>query len=187
MCKFFKVVGAEFNVKRNALCSLHLVDEFFKIFLADFHNNVGVHLNKSSVTVPSPSGVIGFFRYNINNLLVKTEVKDGVHHTGHGCSCAGTNGNEKRVFKVAEFFAGDVFHLCDVFHDLSLNFGVDYLAVFIILRASLCGNGKALGNGKSEVGHLRKVCAFTAEKLSHSSVTFGKKINVFFTHLVYTS
>ena len=187
MCKIFKVVRAEFNVLRNSLFSLHLVDEFFKIFLSDFHNDVGVHLYKSSVTVPSPSGVVGLLRDNFNDLLVKTEVQDRVHHSGHRCSRAGTHGNEKRIFEIAELFAGYGFHLRDVFHDLSLNFGIDNLSVLVILSACLGGNGESLRNGKPEIGHFGEVRALTAEKFSHISVAFGKKINIFFTHLVYTS
>ena len=74
ICKSLKVVGVEFNVLRNALLLFHLVDKFFKIFLADFHNDVGEHLNKSSVAVPSPSGVAGLFGKNFDYVLVKTEV-----------------------------------------------------------------------------------------------------------------
>ena len=66
-----------------ALFFFHLVDELFKVLFADLHNNVGVHLNESSVAVPSPSGVTGFLGNNLNNLFVKAEVKDGIHHTGH--------------------------------------------------------------------------------------------------------
>ena len=33
------------------------VDKSLKVFFADFHNDVGEHLDKTSVTVPSPSCV----------------------------------------------------------------------------------------------------------------------------------
>ena len=182
-CQFFKIFGGEFDVVGYALLFLHLVDESFKIFLADFHNDVGEHLNKSSVAVPSPSGVTGLLCKHFYDLLVQSEVEDGVHHTRHGCSCARTNGNEKRIFEVAELLAGDLLHLFDVFHDLRLNLGIDLLSVLIVLSASFGGNSEALGNGKTDIGHFRKVCAFAAQKFTHFCVTFGKQINILVCHL----
>ena len=32
-----------------------------------------------------------------NNIVVKTEVEDGVHHTGHGSTGSGTNGNKEMM------------------------------------------------------------------------------------------
>ena len=145
--KGFKVVGVKFYVERNALLFLHLVDEFFKVLLADFHNDVREHLNESSVAVPSPSGVAGLLRQYLYDLFVKTEVKNGIHHAGHRRSGAGTYGYEKGVFEIAEFLAGDFLHLLDVFHNFRLNIGVDLSAVFIILRAGLGRDGETLRNG----------------------------------------
>ena len=51
--QLLEVFGVEVNVLGDALLFLHLVDELFKIFLADFHNYIGIHLNESSVAVPS--------------------------------------------------------------------------------------------------------------------------------------
>ena len=78
-----QVIRVQLNVKLDALFFFHLVDQGFKILFADFHNNVGIHLDESSVAVPSPSGVTGLCSDNVNNLLVKTEVEDCVHHTRH--------------------------------------------------------------------------------------------------------
>ena len=63
-----------------------------------------------------------FFGDDLNDFFVETEVEDGIHHTGHGSACAGTDGNEKRILVIAELLAGDLLHLLDVFHDLCLDF-----------------------------------------------------------------
>lgn len=55
--ELFKVVGVKLYVLSYALFLFHSVYKLLKIFLADFHNNVGIHLNKSSVAVPSPSRI----------------------------------------------------------------------------------------------------------------------------------
>ena len=177
-----EIVRVQLDVLRNALLFLHLVDEFFKILLADFHDDVGEHLNESSVAVPSPTGIPGLFGNRVDHVFVQTEVEDGVHHAGHGSSRAGTDGNEQRVDFVPELLAADLFHLVDVFHDLRLNFRVDLSAVFIILRASLRGNGEPLRNGKTDVGHFRKVRALAAQQLAHLRITLGKEVAILFCH-----
>ena len=180
--KLLEVVSCQLNVLSYAAVSLHLVDELFKILLTDLHNDVGIHLDKSSVAVPSPAGVAALLGDRLYNLFVKTEVKDGVHHTGHGSARAGTYGNEKRVLLVTELLAGDLFHLYDILVDLILDLGIDLAAVLIVLSTSLCGDCEALRNRQTDVGHLSEVSALTAEKLSHVSVTFCKKVNPFFAH-----
>ena len=186
ICKFFKVVCVEVDILLYALLRFHFVDEFFKVLFADFHNDVGVHLNETTIAVPCPTGVARFCGKDFNDFFVKTKVKNGVHHTGHRCASARTNGYEKGIFFIAEFFAGDVFEFFDVVHDFGLDIVIDSLAVFVVLRASFGRNGETLGNGKTDVGHFREVCALAAEKFTHVGVTFGEKINVLF-HKIKTS
>ena len=61
----------------------------------------------------------------------------------------------------------------------------DLFAVFVITGAGFGGNGKALGDGQTEVCHLGQVCALAAEKLSHPAVALRKEIYVLFRHLVF--
>ena len=79
---------------------------------------------------------------------------------------------------IPELFAGDFFHLRNVFHNLRADFVVDLSAVGIILRAGFGSDGKALRNGKTDFGHFGKVCAFAAEKFAHFAATFAEKINI---------
>ena len=104
------------------------------------------------------------------HFVVETEVEDGVHHARHGSARTRTDGDEQGVFLVAELFAADLFHLVDVLHDLCLDLGVDLATVLVILRAGLGGDGEALRNGKTDVGHFREVRALTAEQLAHLRV-----------------
>ena len=182
VCKFFEVVGGEFYVVGYALLLFHFVDEHFKVLLAYFHNYVGEHLNESSVAVPSPTGIVGFLCKNFHNFFVKTKVQNCVHHAGHGCTCAGTNGNKQRIFRVAELFAGDFFHFGNGNHNLRLDFVVDFSAVFVVLRAGFCGDGETLGNGQTDVCHFCKVGAFATQQFTHFCIAFAKQIGVFFSH-----
>ena len=88
---------------------------------------------------------------------------------------------------VTEFLSCDFLHLVDVFHDFSLDFGVDLFAVLVILSAGFCCDSEALGNGETYVGHFGKVCTFTAEELAHICVTFRKQIAILFCHVVFSS
>ena len=184
-CEFFEVVCGEFDVIGDAFFLFEFVNESFEVLLADFHNDVGEHLNKTSVAVPSPSGIAGFLCQNFHNVVVETEVEDCVHHTGHGRSCARTNGNEKRIFFVTEFHARFFFELGDVFHDFRFDVVVDLSAVLIVLSACFGRNSETVRNRKTDVGHFCEVCALAAEKFTHFCIAFGKLINVFFAHLEF--
>ena len=185
--KLLQILSGELHVLLDALLLLHLVDELLEVFLADFHNNVGVHLDEAAVAVPGPAGVVGLLGHDLDDLFVQAEVQDGVHHAGHGSTRAGTDGDQQGVLVIAELLAGDAFHLGDVLHDLSLDLIVDGFAVGVVLGAGFGGNGEALGNRHAQIGHFSKVCTFAAEQLAHFAVALGKEIHVFLLHFLSTS
>ena len=180
--KSLQIVGGQLDIISDALLFFHLVDEFFKVLLTDFHNDVGEHLDETAIAVPSPTRIAGLRGDDLNDLFVETEVQDGVHHAGHGSTGAGTDGNEERILHVAELLAGNLFHLRNVFHDLRLDLVIDPTAVFIVLRAGFGGNGEALGHRQTDLGHFRQVGALAAEQLTHLRVAFGEEINILVTH-----
>ncbi len=55
-------------------------------------------------------------------------------------------------------------------------------AVFIVLGACFGGNGEALGDWQTDIGHFGQVCAFAAEKLTHLCIAFRKQVDVLFAH-----
>ena len=183
--QLFKVVGSQFDVLRDALLFFHLVDELFEVLFADFHNDVGVHLDETAIAVPGPAGVARFLCEDFDHFFVQTEVEDGVHHARHGSARARTYGNEKRVLLIAELFAADLFHFGDILHDLRLNVGIDLPAVFIILRAGFRRDREALRNGKTHTRHFREVRAFAAEKLAHLCIAFREEIAILLCHKTF--
>ena len=72
--QFFQIVCIKVNVVFHALFRLHLVDQFFKVFLTYFHNDVGEHLNETAVAVPRPTGIVRFRGDNVHHFFVKPEV-----------------------------------------------------------------------------------------------------------------
>ena len=51
----------------------------------------------------------------VNDVLVQTEVQDGIHHARHGCARTGADGNEKRILEIAELLAGDLSPSCSMY------------------------------------------------------------------------
>ena len=74
LCQPVEILSGQLYILSYALFSLHPVNELFKIFLADFHNNVGEHLDKSSVAVPCPARIAGLCSQNLNYFLIQAQV-----------------------------------------------------------------------------------------------------------------
>ena len=181
--QLLQVLGGQLDVELDALFFLHLVDEQLEVLLADFHDDVRVHLDEAAVAVVGPAGVAALLGHDLGDFLVQTQVQDGIHHAGHGRARAGADGNEQGVFQIAELLAGDLFHLFDVLHDLRLNLRVDLATVFIILGAGLGGDGEALGHRQAEIGHLRQVRALAAQQVTHGCVALAEEVNILVGHV----
>ena len=163
------------------LCVIHIAVSFLLSFenaveigLAHAHYDVGEHLDESSVGIVSESRIAGLGRKALDRDIIETEVQDRIHHTGHGCSCAGTDGNKKRILRVAELLALNAFEPLESFKDLLRCVLVDGLAVIVIVRACLSGNGETVRDRKTDVGHLRQVRALAAEKIAHVGIPLFK-------------
>ena len=188
--KLFQVGGGQFNVELDALLFLHLVDQLLEVLFADLHNDVREHLDKPTVGVvdePLELGIGVARDHRGDDVVVQTEVQNGVHHTGHRGASARTHRNEKRVLEIAELLAVDLLHDLDVLHDLRHDLVVDLSAVLVVLRARLGRDREALRNGKTDVGHLRQVRALTAEEVAHVFVAFREEVHVFLCHLLFLS
>ena len=95
---------------------------------------------------------------------------------------AGTDGNEQRIFMVAELLAGDLLHFFNIFHDLGENLVIDLAAILIILGAGLGGNGEALRHRQADVGHLSQIRALAAQQLAHIGVALGEQVTILLAH-----
>ena len=84
---------------------------------------------------------------------------------------------------IAELFAGDFFHLYDVFIDFGNDGVIDLTAVLIEPGAGFGGDDEALGNRQTDFGHFGKVGALSAEQLTHGGVAFGEQVYEFFAHM----
>ena len=89
--QLLQICRIQLDVLRYALLRLHGVDQLLKILLADFHNNIRIHLDESAVAVPCPALVARLGRYDAYYLFIQSQVQDCIHHTRHGRSCTGTH------------------------------------------------------------------------------------------------
>ena len=186
LSQLLEVVSGQLGVERDAAGFLHLVDELLEVLLADFHDDVGVHLDEAAIGVVCEAGIVGLVCEGHDDLVIEAEVEDGVHHARHGGTRAGTDGDEQRVVQVAELLAGHFFQLLDVLHDLGLDVGVDLMVVLVVLRAGLGGDGEALRDRHAKAGHFCQVCALAAEQLTHLAVALGEQVYILVRHLCET-
>ena len=133
--EFREVIGGQVEVGLGAFLFLEfaegLFERIFAILVFDLLNNIAVHLEETTIAVtPETRGVANGQR--IDDLVGEADVEDRVHHTRHRIFRAGTGRNEQRVVDVAEFLAGNFFHLFQASHDLVLK-GFLHVAVFEVV------------------------------------------------------
>ena len=114
--KFFEVFGSELIIEFNP----NFFTKFFKcafkravIILVNrlhAHNHIAVHLNEATVAVVSKCFVARFVCKCLNGFIIESQVKNGVHHAGHGFARARANRKKKRVLLSTKFLAELLFN-----------------------------------------------------------------------------
>ena len=177
------IVRVQFIIHLNALFVLYLVDKLLEGGLRQLHNNVREHLNETAVGIACETRVIGQLGNCFADLVVHAEVKDGIHHAGHGCACTRANGYEQRLLGIAEGFAGNLFKLIE---NLILNIRINSLAVLVITGAGLGGDGETLRHRHAQSCHFSQIGTLAAKQLTHFSVALREHVNILF-HLGISS
>lgn len=83
----------------------------FKIVMFDTQDDVTEHLDKTAIAVQGEALVARLGGQALDGIVVQPQVQDGIHHAGHGNRCPGTDGDQERVFGVAELFTIDGFQV----------------------------------------------------------------------------
>ncbi len=138
------------------------------------HHNIAVHLHETTVRVPCETGIAATFGYAFHRLVVKAEVKYGVHHAGHRYASTRAYRYEQGIGSAAELRAHNVFYLLDSLFHIRLA-QVDHLlfAELEIFGTNIGCYSETGRHGDADKIHLREVGTFTAEQLFHLAVTFG--------------
>ena len=157
----------------------HALENAVKESLAHFHNNIREHLNETAIRIIGKTGIAGLLSETLDRNIVQAQVQDRIHHTGHGCTRAGTDRNQKGILGVAELLTLDAFQPCQCFKDLLLRIFIDGPAIIVIIRAGFGGNCEAVRDRETDIGHLGKVCALTAQKIAHIRISLTEFVNSF--------
>ena len=181
-----EVLGGQLGVALDAACGLEVVEGIGEEVAVDVEDGLAEHLDEAAVGVPREALVTANGCEAEDRLIVEADVQDGFHHAGHGELRAGTDRDQQGVVQIAELLAGDLLHLDDVLHNLSLDLVVDLLSVLIVLSTGLGGDSEALGNGQPIFGHLGQVGALTAQQLTHVALPSEKRYTNFFANLLHS-
>ncbi len=175
----FHIVRRQIGVILDALALLDLVQNPLKIGFRNLHHDIREHLNKSAVGIICKPGISGLSGKALHGCIRKTQIQDGIHHTRHGSSRAGTHRYQQRIGRIAELLALLFLQSRKRCKDLSFDLLGDLPAVIVIIRTSLRGHGKALRDRQTQIRHLRQVSALTAQEITHIRIPFFKQINPF--------
>ena len=158
--EFFQRFGGELMVVLYAFGFFQRGQGVFKERGIHTHGHIAEHLDETAVAVHGEAAVAGGGGHAFDGIVIEAEIQNGVHHPGHGNFRAGTDGNKKRIFSVAQFFADFFFHDFEVFLQFFFKAGGKLFVLNIIFIAGFGGNGQTGRYGKADVGHFRKVRAF---------------------------
>lgn len=161
-------------------------ENFFKFLLGNIQDNVTEHVDQATVAIKGKPPVSGLPGQAFNRPVIKAQVEDGIHHSGHAELGSRPDRNQKGVGRVAELQPGGFFQPLQGSHHLLLHVLRDLVPCLEEQVADLGGNGKAGRNRKADAGHLGQVGTLAAENVLHILVAFShagsEEINVFFCH-----
>src|SRR5215212_6217457 len=133
-------------------------------------------LAEAQVAVPGEASVAALTGEAFHGLVVETQVEDRIHHAGHGDGRPRAHGDQQRVVRVAQSFAGHRFEAGLVFVD-SLDEIRRELATVLEVTPGLLGRDGVAGRHRQAVllsaervavgygGHLGHARPLTAQKL----------------------
>ncbi len=174
--QLFEVVGRQVGVGLHAADVLHGGDGVLEQVAVKTHDDVGEHLDEATVGVPCEARVLRLLDQAVDGFVVQAEVQDRVHHARHGHGGAGTDGNQQRIFGVADLLADAALKILAVFvNGFERAFGPRVVGVGV-LHARLAGNGEPGRHRQTDVGHLGQVGTLTAKHGLHVRVALGNVV-----------
>src|ERR1700736_1762598 len=85
---------------------LHFLDHGFEwlmilpLPLLDPHHHIPVHLQKSTVGIPCKPRITTFLGNDLNDIVIHSEIENGVHHSRHRVPCSRADGKQQRVLAI---------------------------------------------------------------------------------------
>ena len=174
--EFLQVFSGKLGVALHAASELLGGNGVFEQVAVEAHNHVREHLDEAAIAVPREAGVVGVLDEAVNRLVVQTKVQNRVHHAGHRHGGAGTNGNEQRIFGIANALADTLLEVeAILLNGIERAFGPRVIRV-CIFHTGLAGDGEARRHGQANEGHFGEVRALAAKDVLHILVAFGNVV-----------
>jgi hypothetical protein len=179
----FPVFGRQVRIQVQVFVVLVIGENVFEVIVLYAQNHVAVHLDEPAVAVISEALVATGLGQAQHRLIVEAQIQDRVHHPRHRGPCAGAHTDQKRVFRIAELGADDLFDLGERGVDLVFQCVGIGLPVLGVVGADLGGDGKTRRHRQAKARHFGKVRALAAQQVAHIGAALGgaatKGINVF--------
>ena len=176
--ELLQVFRGKVGVGLHAAHRLHGVDGVLEQVAVKPHDDVREHLDEAAIGVPREAGVLGLLDEAVDGLVVQAEVQNRIHHAGHRHGSTGTDGDEQRIFRIADLLSDTVLKIETILVDRVENAFRPYVAGVGVLHARLTGNRESRRNGKADVGHLGEVRALAAERRLHGGVALGYVVSL---------
>ena len=170
-----QVVFSEICVGRSARRHALRLQQMFEVVHRYAKHHARVHLDEPSVRVVGKPCVLALVSQCHHGSIVESEVENRFHHARHRDRRARSHRDEKRIFCVAEFLAGNFFEPRYVAFDFGAE-SVGVLTASQVLDAFAAGDGKARRNGNAQIRHLGEVRALAAEDVRHVERSLGSSV-----------
>ena len=170
--QFFQIFGRQIGIRLVTFRFFHIFQSFFIEVQISAQNNVGEHLQETTVRVVSETFAAGSFGQSLNGFVIQTEVQNGIHHTRHGNAGTRTNREQQWVVGIGKFFAHDFFNFGHSGFYLIFQVSRIGVVVVVIICTNFSCNRKSRRNGQTDDIHFCQVSTFTAEEISHAGIAF---------------
>lgn len=171
--ELLQVLGRKLGIDADAGNQAGLGQGVLEQVGVDAHDDVGEHLDKAAIAVPSKARVLRLGDEAQDGIVVEAQIEDRVHHAGHGERSARAHRDEQRIVGISELLAAAGFEVGLGGNDLVKRAGRPNIAGTGVLNAGLAGNGKATGDRQADTAHLGKVSALAAKHKVHRLVALG--------------
>ena len=124
------------------------------------------------------------------NFIIQAKVEDGIHHARHRCTCTGTNRYKERILGIAELAVHQSLGMCNRCIDVVLKQFYDFILTYLVIFVTgIRRDSETWRYGNTDMVHFCKVCTFSAQYLTHLSISFGlsvaEGVYTFLTHNVF--
>ncbi len=144
----------------------------FEAVVRHAEHDVTVHLDESPVAVEGET-LVRHLREPDDRVVVEPEIEHRIHHAGHRCAGAGSDGDQQRTLGIPE---AEIHQLLDVGQcreDVGLDRRGKPLTAPIEVRADIRRDRESRRYRDPERRHLRQVRALAAEDLLHPRMAIG--------------